>query len=294
MNPFAADFAEREAEFREWMQSETGLRWQRACDEHNAAKVEHLTAKAISAREAHFLRANARSMPSTLDDIALEGWTFGADEHVESRARVWQRAARWALQVARNQDHRRVLVLASNGKGTGKSHLSRGVAYELALRPAPRRMLGRVATPNGWRELHEYEEPGHDCVVVSAPDLMNRYAATWNDPKHPDRDIIERCATCDVLVIDDLGAHKGSDIMLGDVLMPIFDRRYVSKLPTVLTTNHDPSTDDQWESLIAGMTRNVGRYFGHVERIVDRIMESVEVLRMEWPSWRRPEMRGQR
>jgi DNA replication protein DnaC len=101
--------------------------------------------------------------------------------------------------------------------GNGKSHLAAAVA-------------------------HKVQEKGYTLVFQTMPELLDRIRGTFRNGKNTEteKDIMTALQTCDLLVLDDIGAEKVSD-WVQDVLFRIVDDRYRRKKPILYTTNLQPS-----------------------------------------------------
>jgi DNA replication protein DnaC len=96
--------------------------------------------------------------------------------------------------------------------GNGKTHLASAVANEVSSR-------------------------GSIVVFQSVPELLERIRSTFNkNSKESEQEIMKALITCDLLVLDDIGAEKLTD-WVQDVVFRIIDGRYRRKLPTFYTSN---------------------------------------------------------
>ena len=104
---------------------------------------------------------------------------------------------------------------------------------------------------------------------------MTSFVKLMDMDNHDDESIIRRLNLADLLIIDDLGAERGTDYALEKVYNFV-DSRYRAKKPMLLTTN---LTLDQIKS-----TTDM-RY----QRIYDRILQCCYPVEFTGPSWRRRE-----
>ena len=126
--------------------------------------------------------------------------------------------------------------------GTGKTHLAYAVAWEW------------IERGNGWLR------------VWHARDLLHRVQATFGvEGDCPDKAILEQAATCSLLVLDDMGAQRGTPWAV-EQMDWLIDARYRHRLHTLITTNDDPDKLP--------------------ERIADRLNEGV-ILPLAGKSYRR-------
>ncbi len=144
----------------------------------------------------------------TLDRFKPEGRGLLGEE-----AANLQRALRTARLYARQPDGWLVLL---GGHGCGKTHLAAAIAGE------------RLAA-------------GDRVCFAVVPDLLDHLRATFN-PQHPVTydDLFEEIRSVGLLVLDDLGAHHTSP-WAEEKLYQIISYRYINRLPTVITTNLNPS-----------------------------------------------------
>jgi DNA replication protein DnaC len=97
-------------------------------------------------------------------------------------------------------------LLFIGGVGTGKTHLAIAAMTEIIL-------------------------AGHDGAFIAVPDLFAAKRPGYSG----DRDT-SRLADVDVLVLDDVGANRGTEWEVG-VLSDLINGRYDAQLPTIVTTN---------------------------------------------------------
>lgn len=106
----------------------------------------------------------------------------------------------------------RSLILSGN-VGTGKTHLATGIVQAVI-------------------RTH-----GASALIVSAAEIVRVSRGTMvKGAEYTDRDVLNELASVDLLVIDEVGAQKGSEYELG-LLHEVIDRRYQLVLPTVLVSN---------------------------------------------------------
>lgn len=110
---------------------------------------------------------------------------------------------------------------------------------------------------------------GISVIMTSFVKLLD----AMQDRRNDDQALIDRMNRVKLLIIDDLGAERGSDYTLEKVYN-IIDSRYRAKLPIILTTNLDI------EQMKA---ENDIRY----ERIYDRIFELCYPMLYTGKSWRK-------
>lgn len=130
--------------------------------------------------------------------------------------------------------------------GNGKSHLAASVHNHL-------RKQGKVV------------------VFVSMPDLLKKIKNTFNKGHNEnEQQILKALNTCDLLIIDDIGAEKTSD-WVQEIVFLIIDNRYRRNKPIMATSNMEPKE-------LAGQ---LGK------RSYDRILEISQSIENKATSYRR-------
>ena len=125
-----------------------------------------------------------------------------------------QRASlRLAFESARNfAENPRGWLLFHGGYGSGKTHLAAAIAN------------ARLAA-------------GQPAMFVNAPDLLDHLRATFGPGSDVTYDeLFERVRNVPLLIVDDLGAESPTQ-WATEKLYQIFNHRYNSALPTVITSN---------------------------------------------------------
>lgn len=106
-------------------------------------------------------------------------------------------------------------LLLCGGTGLGKTHLSTAIAGEIV-------------------------QKGYDVLYESAPNLLSAYEAErFGRSLTASVADASRYLTCDLLVIDDLGAELSNNFTVG-VLYNLINTRIVARRPTVISTNLTP------------------------------------------------------
>lgn len=138
-----------------------------------------------------------------------------------------------------NSDTRESLLFCG-GTGLGKTHLSTAIAGEVVKK-------------------------GYDVLYESAPNLLSAFEAErFGRSLTASVADTSRYLTCDLLVIDDLGAELSNNFTVG-VLYNLINTRIVSRRPTIISTNLTP---DEIRS----------RY---TDRIASRLFGEYTVMRFE-------------
>lgn len=119
----------------------------------------------------------------------------------------------------------------------------RGATHRYAMKMASMVMEGRgfyIHGPNGTLKTTLaaavgiiLAEMGRNVMFVTTYDLMD----AMRSRKVEDRDMFERAASCDVLILDDLGKEASNTAYACERLFAIIDKRDKAMKPTVVTSN---------------------------------------------------------
>lgn len=143
-------------------------------------------------------------------------------------------------------------IVLMGERGTGKTHLAAAIANQL---------LEQLTT----------------VIFQPVPKLIKRIQSTYRrGSEEQERDIIAALTTCDLLILDDVGAEKWSENR-EETLYNIVDERYRQLLPIIFTTN---CSMDELEEQIGS-------------RSYDRLLEVCRFVRMEAESWRVLKAKGE-
>lgn len=130
-----------------------------------------------------------------------------------------------------------VNLLIIGSYGVGKSHLAKSLTDKIM-------------------------EKGHTSIFISVPKLFRKIRSTYNKSSDiSEEDIFEVLETVDVLVLDDLGAHRQSD-WSEERLFDVIDSR--QGMHTIYTSNYD-------EHKLLGMLgeRNFSRVVNEDTKIIE-------------------------
>ncbi len=117
--------------------------------------------------------------------------------------------------------------------GLGKTHLSLAIAGEAVKK-------------------------GYAVVYDSTPNIMNRLEKEHFGKNYAGDDTLEMLTSCDLLILDDLGAEFQTSFTVS-CLYNIVNNRLLSSLPTIISTNLDPKElEEKYTQRIA--SRFVGTY----------------------------------
>ena len=181
----------------------------------------------------------------SLMDERLKGVTFATYKVTEENAKALELARKYVDRFDEMYEKGQGLMFLGD-VGTGKSYIAAAISNELLGKQVP-------------------------VVMTSFIKLLK---STGNLDKE-DEELISRLNTAKLLVIDDLGAERGTDYALEKVY-DIIDSRYRTGKPIILTTNLSLQEMQNCSDI---------RY----NRIYDRIFEMCYPVRMTGLSWRKKE-----
>lgn len=188
----------------------------------------------------------------SLMDTKLRGARFSNYQVTDENRRVFGIAKKYVenfdVMLSKNQG-----ILFWGNVGTGKSYTAAVIANEL---------IDRM----------------HSAIMTSFIKLLNemmQFGGNDTDKRLSAADYIQKLNQAQLLVIDDLGAERGTDFALEKVY-DIIDSRYRSGKPIILTTNLEMSQMKNCDDI---------RY----NRIYDRIFEMCYPVKVDGLSWRKKE-----
>lgn len=112
--------------------------------------------------------------------------------------------------------------------------------------------------------LNELSLKGFKCVNVNYPLLLNSLKASFNDYNY--NDVMDEIMTCDVLLIDDIGAENNSAWARDEVLGTILQYRMDNVLTTFFTSNF---TIGELENVLSETSK--GTDLIKARRIIERV-----------------------
>ncbi len=142
-------------------------------------------------------------------DCTLESFITGAESE---KVRALARCQTYVECFEDNYRDGRSMILSGN-VGTGKTHLASAMAQAVIRQYGARALIVSVAE-----------------IVRVAKGTMAR-GATYTEA-----DVIAELAAADLLLVDEVGAQRGSEYEIG-LLHEVIDRRYQLVVPTVVISN---------------------------------------------------------
>lgn len=228
-----------------------------------------------------------RSIAELLQNIASRGPAATEEQMAEHRAAL----ARDVEMSAVN--HRRDIYIARS-RIPAKYLDARWSTYSAST--AAQRKVAKIGSAYAERFGH-FERPGASLLLMGAigtgktllasliaKQVMERVPALYMTVTDMHRwvrasyakgsllteaDVMEQLATMPLLIIDEIGASRGSDAEK-QLMFDVIDSRYANQKPMILATNLDP--DELREEL--------------GERMMDRLREVCTVLVFDWESLR--------
>ncbi|MGC9357191.1 MAG: ATP-binding protein, partial [Anaerolineae bacterium] len=182
-------------------------------------------------RAADLQRQRAATLRAVSNMEALERFTFESFEPAgQGLSPDRQTNLRRAYDVARNYARNpEGWLVFRGGYGCGKTHLAAAIANSSL-------------------------EQGLPVLFVTVPDLLDHLRGAFSplsQQTYDDR--FEQVRTAPLLVLDDLGTEYGTPWAL-EKLFQLFNYRYMTRLPTVITTNRDlEELDARLRSRLADM-----------------------------------------
>ena len=204
-------------------------------------------------KEAHERRLRFEEEQRTIDnlrklslmDARLKEVRFATYKVTEENRKVFGIAKRYVENFGEMFSKGQGILFWGN-VGTGKSYTAAAIANEL---------LGQM----------------HSVIMTSFIKLLDE----MRDFERDDSEYIAKLNRAKLLIIDDLGAERGTDFSLEKVY-DIIDSRYRTGKPIILTTNLEISQMKSCDDI---------RY----NRIYDRIFEMCYPVKVDGMSWRKKE-----
>ena len=166
----------------------------------------------------------------------LQAASFESWRHSPATEDAYTKAVQCAEDIAAGKTDCGLIILGSNGNG--KSHLAESIGKRIA-------------------------QSGKTYVFRSVPELLIDIRRTFDKDANAETDLMHTLTTCDLLVLDDLGAEKWSE-WTEERLFVIVDARYRRQKNIVVTSNAPK---------MAGTDKEPGLRELAGPRIYDRLLE---------------------
>jgi DNA replication protein DnaC len=184
-------------------------------------------------------------------------------ENYESHHEAQEAARQFARRFVKEFPLGEMGLLFTGPCGTGKTHLAVAILKAL-LRD---------------RGLH--------CLFYDFQDLLKEIQASYSPVSHSsEMDILQPVFTCDVLVLDDLGAQKPT-AWVRDTVGHIINNRYNSRRVILFTTNRKDIPEDEPRAARPGDRSNATLLDQIGHRIHSRVYEMCRVVPIEGPDYRK-------
>lgn len=112
--------------------------------------------------------------------------------------------------------------------------------------------------------LNELSNKGFKTINIHYPSLLKRLKTSFNDYNYDE--VLDEITTCDILLIDDIGAENNSAWARDEVLGTILQYRMDNELTTFFTSNF---TIDELESVLSETSKGIDEIKSR--RIIERI-----------------------
>jgi DNA replication protein DnaC len=142
-------------------------------------------------------------------ECTLAGFNTDGDQ---AKVRALATCLTYVERFEDNYRDGRSMILSGN-LGTGKTHLGSAIVQSV---------------------IRQYRAK---AVIVSIAEIVRVAKGTMTKgATYDERDVISELAGVDLLIVDEVGAQKGSEYELG-ILHEVIDRRYQMVVPTVIISN---------------------------------------------------------
>ena len=112
--------------------------------------------------------------------------------------------------------------------------------------------------------LNELSNKGFKTIIVHYPSLLKRLKTSFNEANYDE--VFDEITTCDILLIDDIGAENNSAWARDEVLGTILQYRMDNDLTTFFTSNF---TIDELENVLSETSKGIDEIKSR--RIIERI-----------------------
>lgn len=116
--------------------------------------------------------------------------------------------------------------------------------------------------------LNELAKKNYKTVIMYYPEMLSRLKSTFDNTEESYNEVFEKIKTCDILLIDDIGAETVTNWSRDEILGTILQYRMEHELSTFLTSN---LTIDELETHLSLVKNNMDKV--KARRIIERIKQ---------------------
>lgn len=116
--------------------------------------------------------------------------------------------------------------------------------------------------------LNELAKKNYKTVIMYYPEMLSRLKSTFDNTEESYNDVFDKIKTCDILLIDDIGAETVTNWSRDEILGTIFQYRMEHELSTFLTSN---LTIEELETHLSLAKNNMDKV--KARRIIERIKQ---------------------
>ena len=116
--------------------------------------------------------------------------------------------------------------------------------------------------------LNELAKKNYKTVIMYYPEMLSRLKSTFDNSNESYNEIFDKIKTCDILLIDDIGAETVTNWSRDEILGTILQYRMEHELSTFLTSN---LTIEELETHLSLVKNNMDKV--KARRIIERIKQ---------------------
>lgn len=116
--------------------------------------------------------------------------------------------------------------------------------------------------------LNELAKKNYKTVMMYYPEMLSRLKSTFDNTEESYNEVFDKIKTCDILLIDDIGAETVTNWSRDEILGTIFQYRMEHELSTFLTSN---LTIEELETHLSLAKNNMDKV--KARRIIERIKQ---------------------
>ena len=116
--------------------------------------------------------------------------------------------------------------------------------------------------------LNELAKKNYNNVIIYYPEMLSRLKSTFDNTNESYNEVFDKIKTCDILLIDDIGAETVTNWSRDEILGTILQYRMEHELSTFLTSN---LTIEELETHLSLVKNNMDKV--KARRIIERIKQ---------------------